>query len=135
MRHRLSQRVTAVLTITATLVALAGGPAHANSNGTNYIYNGGVVGGLGVIHLWDGNYTHGNYDVALPQHRFSSAEFGWSYTEGYYIGAAYCAEVYRKYEAGDLWEHVASIRGPNQSAVSRYWYWYVVPIPLGTLWC
>jgi hypothetical protein len=121
-------RLAAVVATAATVVGLAAGPTQANASGTNYIQNAGSVGGIGVMHLWDGNYGQGLYDVVLPQGRFSSSQFGWSYTEGFYIGSGYCAQLWDRYNASDGWSRTTSdIAGPAQVYTSRYYYWKVVP--------
>ena len=123
-------RLAAVVAAAATVLAFSAGPAQANPSGTNYIQNAGSVGGIGVIHLFDGVYGDGNdlYDVVLPQGRFSSSTFGWSYTEGFYIGANYCAQMWDRYNAADGWSRTrGDVRGPVQVYVSRYYYWKIVP--------
>jgi hypothetical protein len=52
--------------------------------------------GLGVIHLADGNYGHGAYDVALPAHEDTYHSFGWAEAAGVYVGGGYKAHVYQK---------------------------------------
>lgn len=61
----------------------------------NYIMNSSTISNLrlGIIHVKDGNYTHGTYDTLLNRlHR--SNEY-WSNTAGYYIGPGYCAQEWR----------------------------------------
>ncbi|MGW5560553.1 hypothetical protein ACWER9_25435 [Micromonospora sp. NPDC003944] len=78
--------VGAALSTAATLAVAT--PASAASN---YILNASNLG-LGVIHVQDGNYTHGNYDTILPANR-STTDF-WANAAGYYIGSGYCGWVW-----------------------------------------
>ncbi|MEV6345644.1 hypothetical protein [Actinoplanes sp. NPDC051851] len=119
---RLSAGVAAI----ACALALGGTPAQANSAGTNYILNGGGIG-VGVMHLWDGSYTQGSYDVVLSAGGYSSSAFGWSYTEGFYIGSGYCSQVWYRYTTSDSWARYGSDVGSGQHYTSRYYYWKVVP--------
>jgi hypothetical protein len=106
-------------------------PASANASGTNYIQNAGSVGGLGVIHNFTDTgdqYELGVFDAVLPQGKFSSSAFGWSHTEGYYLGSGYCAQIWRRYNASDAWSRYSGdVLGPHQAEVSRYYYWKLVP--------
>ncbi|MEU4338794.1 hypothetical protein AB0F59_29770 [Micromonospora lupini] len=57
-------------------------------------------GGLGVIHVRDGKYTHGTYDAVLPYNQWSNELFGWGTTAGWYTGAGYCSMQWRS-DGGD----------------------------------
>jgi hypothetical protein len=61
---------------------------------TNYIFNNSTIG-IGVIHLHDGSYTHGTYDVILQPGGSSDLDFGWATTAGWYTGPGYCTEQWR----------------------------------------
>ncbi|MEH0932136.1 hypothetical protein [Micromonospora sp. CPCC 205558] len=81
----LSKKVVAVGAALSTAATL--GVATPASAASNYIHNATNLG-LGVIHVQDGNYTHGNYDVILPAGR-KTTDF-WPTAAGYYIGPGYC---------------------------------------------
>lgn len=52
------------------------------------IKNTGTVG-LGVIHLFDGHCTHGEYDAILPPGQDTYHYFGWAEVSAAYIGPTY----------------------------------------------
>lgn len=125
------RRIGALIGVLVLGVVMSAAPAQAGPDGRNYIWNDGQynVGGIGVIHIWDGDYTQGLYDTVLGQNRYSSSEpIGWSYTEGFYIGPGYCAQIWYEYYQDDDWTRYSEdIHGPYQYHVSRYWYWMVRP--------
>ncbi|WP_334626429.1 hypothetical protein [Micromonospora sp. CPCC 205539] len=78
----------------------------------NYIYNE-WGGGLGVIHVRDGKYTHGTYDAVLPSGQWSDWYFGWANTAGWYTGANHCTVQYRS-DGGGPWYRQLPDLGPGQ---------------------
>jgi hypothetical protein len=96
------KRLTAVAVAAMTTIAVAASPARAADG--NYVWNAGAIGSLGVIHLYDGDYTHENYDQLLPQGQKSNVKFPtWAYTEGFYVGPGYCAHVYQRAGTSGSW--------------------------------
>ncbi|MFG1920266.1 hypothetical protein [Micromonospora sp. NPDC048898] len=100
--------VGAALGMAATLAVSA--PAAAASN---YIHNVSNLG-LGVIHVQDGNYTHGNYDVVLPKGQKTTIY--WANAAGYYIGPGYCAYVWEL--TGGSWVLTNDNVRPGQHYIS-----------------
>ncbi|GIE76509.1 hypothetical protein Aph02nite_24590 [Actinoplanes philippinensis] len=120
------RRVAAVAAAAMTAVALAATPAHA-TDGNNYIWNIGA-GDLGVMHLLDGVYTHGNYDQLLPQYQKTNSYFPtWKYSEGYYIGAGYCAWEWKRWAENDSWGEPVVVYTTGTQWTSRNYNYRVLP--------
>ena len=94
------------------LLAGAGTPAPAVVI-TNSIRNVGTVG-LGVIHVRDGNYVHGQYDSVLGEGRDSFFSFGWTTTAGWYTGPGYCTRQWRSDHPGEVYRRQLPDLGPGQ---------------------
>jgi hypothetical protein len=123
-RYRLPERVAALREASAKPTplmdgAIAAAPAQAAPGDRNYIENTGTIG-LGVIHIFDGDYTRGNYDVILQPGDRSDQAFPWSQTQGYYIGPGYCVRIWAKYPGDVRWA-----RNPDKCSTGR-------PIPIVT---
>lgn len=123
------KRLTAVATAAVATIALAASPAKA-TDGNNYVFNAGAIGSIGVIHIYDGVYTFGNYDQLLPQGKKSNDWFyTWYRTEGVYIGPGYCADIYKRANDNQSWGTKVVYEGggslPYQT--NRYYNWMVVP--------
>jgi hypothetical protein len=109
-----------------TAVAVAAAPARA-TNGNNYILNMGA-GDLGVIHLFDDDYTNGNYDQRLPQYQKTNSYFPtWTYAQGYYIGAGYCAWQWKRWAENDSWGEPVVIYLTGQQLTSRNYNYRILP--------
>jgi hypothetical protein len=80
----------AVLAVAAVAVPA---PAEALTV-TNFIQNTSTIN-LGVIHVADGHYAHGNYDALLTPGRNTYVSFLWTTTAGWYTGPGYCTRQWR----------------------------------------
>ncbi|MFE9191902.1 hypothetical protein ACFYL6_20050 [Micromonospora sp. NPDC007208] len=78
----------------------------------NYIGNA-WGGGLGVIHVRDGKYTHGTYDAVLPFNQWTDEWFGWANAAGWYTGANHCTSQIRS-DGGGPWYQQLPDLGPGQ---------------------
>ncbi|MEU6852515.1 hypothetical protein ABZ901_21655 [Actinacidiphila alni] len=85
--------------------AVAAVKAAAAAGVENLILDGSSIG-IGVIHLHDGVYTHGTYDVVLPAGADTMTAFGWANTAGWFMGDHYCAHVERSTDQGENWTHL-----------------------------
>lgn len=92
---------------------------------TNFISNG-WTGGLGVIHVKDGAYTHGSYDALLPAHKDTVDAFEWSTTAGWYTGPGYCTLQLRS-DNGGAWVQQSPDLGSGQHFIGAYTSYIVVP--------
>lgn len=133
MKYRMRFAVLALAVVTAISL---GAPASGDSQSPeqqavrSYIYNDiDSPGGIGVINVWDGNYTYGQYDAILPRNqRTDGYPLYWTQAEGFYIGAGYCGRLW--YWDGNRWLEVPATYWPGQhrvsqsqpgQAVARYW--------------
>ena len=123
-------RVAAVVAVLASAAAFTAGPAHANDEGTNSVHNVGSYGSIGIMHLFDGNYTRGNYDQLLPEDRWSDDVYPWSFTEGVYIGPGYCAIMSSSFDGTSRWGTSDLIKGPIKFKTDRIYFWKVNAFPL-----
>jgi hypothetical protein len=99
----------------AVVAALtAASPTALAATTTNYIYNDSDIG-LGVIHVRDGSYTHGTYDVVLAPGTFTP----WTSTAGWYTGPGYCTEQYRS-DDGAPWTRQYPDLGPGQHFIGAH---------------
>jgi hypothetical protein len=101
---RILKSLTAALLATAVLLS-SSPPTPASAKAAawqNYILNESPWG-IGVIHNFDGNYTHGTYDTVLAQNH-TTLDF-WEKAEGLFIGTGYCGELdyWRAADGGWVW--------------------------------
>ncbi|WP_163568784.1 right-handed parallel beta-helix repeat-containing protein [Fodinicola feengrottensis] len=85
----------------------------ATTSATNTIINGTTIN-IGVIHVKDGSYAHGQYDVALPPDDDTAGNLGWSTTAGWYTGPGYCTVQYRWDANYPIWRVQKPDLGPGQ---------------------
>jgi hypothetical protein len=99
---------------------------------TNYIGNEWTQS-LGVIHVKDGSYTHGNYDAALPPDTDTVGAFAWTTTAGWYIGPGYFSKQVRS-DNGGPWTATTDLPsgqhfiGANTSYVVNVWSCSLYPL-------
>ena len=114
------RKILAVALLVTMGLLTSQAPASAKAAaGPVYILNGSSIN-LGVIHNWDGNYTHGNYDVLLaPGH--STLDF-WEKAEGYYVGPGWCVEErYLNSSEGWVWWRTTTRPGTYSVDTARNW--------------
>lgn len=85
----------------------------AAAAGTNYIGNASGIG-LGVMHIHDGVYGQGLYDVVLPANEWTDQAFGWANAAGWYTGPGYCTEQLRSDDGGVTWTRQLPDLGSGQ---------------------
>jgi hypothetical protein len=93
---------------------------------TNFITNA-WSGGLGVIHVKDGTYTHGTYDALLPPNNNTVDAFGWSTTAGWYAGPGYCTSQLRSDDRGNTWYWQLPDLGSGQHFIGANTSYVVFP--------
>lgn len=79
----------------------------------NYIGNASDIG-IGVMHIQDGVYTQGSYDVILPVNAWTDQAFGWANAAGWYNGPGMCSEQLRSDDGGSTWYRQTPDLGPGQ---------------------
>ena len=108
---------------TAALAQAESVAAHLRVNAaasyTNFVSNA-WTGSLGVIHVQDGSYTHGQYDALLPPSDDTVDTFGWSTTAGWYNGPARCSAMLRSDDGGNTWTQQLPDLGPGQHFIGAY---------------
>ncbi|SNT48981.1 hypothetical protein SAMN05421812_107160 [Asanoa hainanensis] len=125
---RILRSLTVALLVT---VGLLSSPAVVQASAKaaipqNYIQNFSETINIGVIHNFDLNYTHGNYDTLLgPGHR--TTEF-WNNAEGFYIGPGWCARLYMFDPYENSWVYDWYINGPTIRSVVPNYSWGVAPV-------
>lgn len=126
---RIRTRLAAGAAVVVSALALASSPAQAAGT-TNYIENMSGIN-IGVMHLFDGDYTNTWYDQLLPAQRRSDRIFPtWSQTQGFYIGPGYCAEMWVKNQYTDGWVHQTQrIKGGYQQPTDPAYDWRVRAYP------
>ena len=127
-------RLAAGAAAIVTTLALAPSPAQAAAQ-KNSVYNGGAYGSIGIMHLFDGNYTHGNYDQLLPENTYSDDVYPWSFTEGVYIGPGYCAILSNHSPDSAIWQTSIVLTGPRKYRLDLDWYWKVEASPRTSAGC
>ncbi len=128
--------------VAALSIALLGmtSPAHASNDtsptrtspqvvaavaATNAIANQSSIG-IGVIHVRDGNYSHGNYDVVLPRGQWTDLAFGWASTAGWYTGPGYCTQQWRSDSIIGSYVRQLPDLGPGQHFIGSHTSYIVI---------
>jgi hypothetical protein len=93
---------------------------------TNFVSNAWEGGGLGVIHVKDGSYTHGTYDALLPSSDDTFDTFGWTTTAGWYTGPGRCTAQLRSDDRGATWTQQVPDLGTGQHFIGGLTSYIVV---------
>ena len=133
MKYRIRLAVLALAVVTAVSLSV---PASGSSQSVapavdSYLYNDRHNPGVGVIHVWDGDYTYGQYDAVLPpDRRTDGTPLHWTQVEGFYIGAGYCGRLWIFNSISNNWREDPRVYWPGQhhleqivlgEPIARYW--------------
>ncbi|WP_430785299.1 hypothetical protein [Actinoplanes sp. G11-F43] len=118
----IAARFALAATVGLTGSAAAAAPAHA---ATNYIYNDPALHSVGIGVGYSGEHLYEG--ILEPGKRTSQAPLYWGYARTIFIGAGFCAQLW-KGSPGDWARARSDIKGPGgESNLALNTNWRVVP--------